>query len=363
MIKKNLIGIGIVFIFFVGFYAAYTLGKNSSAQSGRQQGAFQPENQTLRENAQPSQTQEKRPISQETVPVAANIKPASAIQPALVAELAPASQQNPVNVQTFYGTVNPVAEANVQSEQGGKILTLKGKEGEYVKKGAVIVCFDDSDAQLELQQAISSKNSALQKVQEAESNFNTVQTNAQRYQKLFDDGFISKQQLDEIANQLESARSTLNSAKESVTQAETQIDLIKNSLKDFQIHAPISGYIDVRNYNVQEIYKASDVIYHLVNIDQVYIEIDVPETYIARIREKMEVSVMFDALDGRLFPATIETILPSGAADNRTFTVKALSQNSDHAIKPGMFARVNVTFEHSEPEFAVSTGTVAYKQP
>ena len=139
--------------------------------------------------------------------------------------------------------------------------------------------------------------------------------------------------------------STLNSAKESVTQAEAQINLIKNSLNDYQVRAPISGFIDVKNYNLQEVYKASDVIYHLVNIEQVYIDIDIPETYIAKIKEKMEVSVIFDALDGRVFPATIETILPSGTTDNRTFTVKALVQNSDHAIKPGMFARVNVTFE------------------
>ncbi|GAK61349.1 efflux transporter, MFP component, RND family [Candidatus Vecturithrix granuli] len=391
MIKKNLIGIVIVLLFFAGFYGAYSLGKNSASSSVDQRAAgqqlqqgVQTKNQPkLKENRQPSQPstgqqsdvqpQQKQPETPtEILPAGAETNhstfvqsdnAASNIQLAIIEEVAPAVQQGSGETQTFYGTVVPFAEANVQSEQGGKITLLKGKEGDAVKKGDVIVRFDDSNTQLELQQAISSKNSALQKVQEAESNFTTVQANMQRYQKLFEDGFIAKQQLDEISNELESARSTLNSARESVTQAEAEINLIKNTLSDFQVRAPISGFINTKNYNLQEVYKASDVIYHLVNIDQVYIEINIPETYIARIREKMGVSVAFGALEGRFFSAIIETILPSGTSDNRTFTVKALVNNSDHAIKPGMFARVNVVFDRTQPEFAVSNGTIAYKKP
>ena len=126
-------------------------------------------------------------------------------------------------------------------------------------------------------------------------------------------------------------------------------------------HAHGLSIIDAKNYNLQEVYKASDVIYHLVNIDQVYIEIDIPETYIGQIREQMAVTVKFDALDGQEFPAVIDTILPSGTAENRIFVVKALVDNPDHRIKPGMFARVAVQFDRRDPQLTVAKNAVIYE--
>lgn len=402
MLKKNLLGIALVIIFFIGFYTAYSLGKRSSSSSfmeqnaGRQRPAGS-QAQTSSNNTDGKSSQNpstrlpngKRPQNSELsgqpnrddASLSAyaqagkkqpgNVvssdertdKAGASIQPAVVQQVTALEEETTILAQTFYGTVAPFAEANVQSEQGGTIVLLNAKEGDAVEKGAIIVRFDNSDTQLELEQAVSSKKSYQQKVQEAESNFKTTQANADRYQKLFDDGFISTQQLDDIQNQLESARYSLNSAKENVTQAEAQIKLIKNTLNDFQIQAPISGFVNEKNYNLREVYKSSDVIYHLVNIDQVYIEIDIPEAYIGKIREQMPADVQFDALDGRMFPARIEAILPSGTADNRTFTVKALVKNADHAIKPGMFARVNIVLDSTLPKFSVSNGTVAYKHP
>ena len=392
MLKKGLIGITLGLIFLGGFYTSFLLGQksvnvpveqemnlpNSNTRPGTQrspepkdmnsagQGSIEqnsakpvkdaiplsqmPEGQTLVEQ------QKVEPMSSEVQVVSPSQTQGTSASVAVET----VAQAKTLVAHTFYGTVVPYAEANVQSEQGGKITMLKHKEGETVQKGNVIVRFDDSDTRLELEQAVSAKNSAIQKVQQAESDFKTIQTNAERYQKLFQDGFLSKQEVDTINNELESARSTLNSAKETVKQDEASINLKKNSLKDFYITAPINGIIDAKNYNLQEVYKSGDVIYHIVNIDQVYVEVEVPETYIGKIRENMEVTVLFDALDETSFPAVIETILPSGTTENRTFIVKALVNNPDHLIKPSMFARANVNLGNSTPKFTVAKDTLAY---
>lgn len=243
--------------------------------------------------------------------------------------------------QTFYGTVVPYAEANVQSKQGGTITLLKGKEGDLVTQGEVIVRFDERDTRLQLQQALASKNSAVQQVNQAASNFQTVQANLKRYQELFAGGFVSKQQVDDLQNQLVSATSSLNSARENVTQNELQIELIENTLRDFQVKAPISGIVNLKNYHLSELYQGG-VIYHLIDIKQVYVEVEVPETYLRQLREGMTVSVVFDAVGEQSFSGTLETILPSGTTDNRNFTAKVLVQNPELKIKPGMFARVEI---------------------
>ena len=256
-------------------------------------------------------------------------------------------QQANTSIQTFYGTVVPYAEANIQSSQGGTITMLKGKEGTYIAKGEVVVRFDERDVQLELQQAMASKNSALQEVNQAESDFQTIQSNVERYQKLYEDGFVSKQEVDDLQNQLASAISALNSAKESVTQNDVEIEILQNTLKDFQVRAPISGLIDEKNYNLGEVYQGGDAIYHVIDVAQIYVDVEVPETYLRRIHEGMSVNVFFDAIGAQAFVGALETILPSGTAENRSFTAKVLVENQDFAIKPGMFARIEIPTNES----------------
>ncbi len=349
MLKKNIIGIIMVVLIIAAFGAGYLVGKGSSGQAPDTQ-ATQPDQQS-KTKPTPSPAEQAAKTSPTETNVPADQQPKEVMSPESSdnTQKQPKPQPEPVQAtpspsvgQTFYGTVVPYNEANIQSKQGGTITMLKAKEGEAIKKGEVLVRFDDSNVRLELERAESSKNSALQQVQQAESNFNTVQTNVERTQRLYDDGLVSKQELDSITNQLESARASLNSVKESVSQAETQISITKNTLKDFQVTASISGIIDAKNYNLGEVYQGGGVIYHVINIDQVYVEVEVPETYLSKIKEKMKVTVTFDALGEQKFSGLVEMILPSGTADNRNFTAKVLVPNSDHAIKSGMFARIEL---------------------
>ncbi len=257
--------------------------------------------------------------------------------------------------QTFYGTVTPYAEANVQGEYGGKLILLKGKEGDSVTKGEVIVQFDVSDTQLQIQQAMAGKNTAIQSVNQTQSNFETIQANAKRYEELFKGGFIARQQLDEVRNQVQVAQASLGSAREQVKNSEVQIQLLQNTLKDLKIAAPISGIIDEKHFNLNEIPGASDVIYHIIDIAQVYVEVEVPETYISKVREQMAVQVTFDSLNPEeQFSGTVERIIPTGNAQSRNFIAKVLVDNPEQRIKPGMFARINLCLEQIEDVFVMN---------
>jgi RND family efflux transporter MFP subunit len=271
-------------------------------------------------------------------------QPTSDAQPS--AQPRPAASLTPeksANTPEFYGTAAPSAEVNVQSKQGGTIIMLKGKEGDTVRQGETLVRFDDSEQQLNLEKARSAKSATLQQVKQAEANLKAAQTTLERNQQLFSEGLISQQQMDDLQNKVEVAQSSLDNARENAKQADTQIALLENGLENFVVRAPISGIINAKNYNLQEIYRANDVIYHIMNIDEVYVNVDVPETYIKQIREGMQASATFNALGDQEFLGVVETILPSGSTANRTFTAKVLVKNPEQAIKPGMFASVELT--------------------
>ena len=255
------------------------------------------------------------------------------------------AQQDIAITQTFYGTVQPYAEANVQGKYSGKIVMLKGKEGDSVQAGEAIVQFEKTDDSLELNRAEASKNAALEAVKQAESNFETAQKTVARNQELFKEGFLAKQSLDELQNQLQVAQATLSSAREQAKTYDANIQLLRNKMKDLTIAAPITGIIDKKYFNLNEIPGANDTIYHIVDIRQVYVEIDVPESQISQVRENMPIDVVIDSLDGQHFSGVVERIIPTGNAANRNFTAKVLVQNPDLAIKPGMFARTSATVE------------------
>lgn len=324
--KKILTILVIIVVFAAGLYLAYSFGKRSGEQPEVQEVA----------------TQAASAVAPETTPT-----PSEPEEPqAIPVKVAPVEQRDIKVEQTFYGTAVPYAETNVQGKYGGKIVYLKGKEGDDAKKGELVVRFDDSDTQLQLNQAEANKNSALERVKQAESDFETVKADVERQESLFKDGIVPQKTVDDAKNRLQSAEATLNSAGEGVKQADSQIDLLNNTLKDLRIAAPISGVINEKRYNVNEIYRAGDVIYHLIDIDQVYIEIEVPETYIGQVKEKMEVLVFFDSLAEREFPGTIERIAPKGDPQSRSFLAKAVLKNPERIIKPGMFSRVNVTVKN-----------------
>lgn len=315
MKKRELFIIAVVLLLGIGAFTGYSLFASDGQESAKQ-----PEQKA--QSIEEIQAAEGKPVKVSSV-----------------------TQQDITITQTFYGTAKPYAEANVQCKYSGKIVSLKGKEGDSVQAGETIVQFEKTDDSLAISQAEASKNAMLEAVKQAESNFETAQKTVARNQELFKQGFLAKQSLDELQNQLQVAQATLSSAREQVKTSDASIQMLRNKMKDLTIAAPISGIIDKKIFNENEIPGANDTIYHIVDIHQVYIDIDVPETYISQIRENMPIDVLFDSLSGQKFQGLVERIIPTGNAANRNFTAKVLVQNPDLAIKPGMFARTNAALE------------------
>jgi RND family efflux transporter MFP subunit len=370
MLKKNLIGIVVVILIAFALVFGYQMGKSNSSQptsiagpggsgnpptsgpTGDAPSAEAP--QGMKSPGMPSGP----PTGDAPQGMPAGVKPGD--MPSATAQGAPA-QTKPTQAQsdktqtipatapasstvlaTFYGTVEPFAEGKVQSEQGGTIIYMKAKEGDRVKKGDILIRFDNSDKLLDLENAKSALKSNQQKLEQSKLNYSTVQKDYERTKSLYDDGLVSRQEQDSMTNQLQTALTSLQNAEESVAQAQTQIRITENSLKDFLITASISGVVESKEYNLKEVYRSGETIHNIINIEQVYAEIKVPETDLLKIEEGMAVAVYFNALGKREFSGTVETILPSGADDNRNFTAKVLVANPDRSIRPGMFARVDV---------------------
>ena len=218
----------------------------------------------------------------------------------------------------------------LRPEVSARVTHIHFSDGARVRKGQVLVQFDD-----QLPQA---------QVQQAQAELSIAQANHQRNQELVAQGFISQRSVDESAANLEVARAKLSLAQATASR--------------LKIVAPFDGIAGIRGVNVGDYLKDGADIVNIEDLDAVYVDFRLPERLQSRVRTGQTAQVAFDALPGVRYSAVVQAINPQIEADGRAVVVRGCIDNRRLQLRPGMFARVTTVFsERSDarviPEEAV----------
>ena len=223
------------------------------------------------------------------------------------------------------GSLKSRQGVTVRPEVSGRITQLNFKDGERVKKGQLLVQFDD-----QLQQA---------QIKQSQAELSIAQANHKRNQELVAQNFISKRSVDESAANLEVAQ-----AKLSLSQA---------TASRLKIVAPFDGMTGIRTVNVGDYLKDGGDIVNIEDIAAVYVDFRLPERFQSKVKKGQKAQVDMDALPGRKFSAVIQAIDPMIDANGRSVGVRACIDNRQNQLRPGMFARVNTVFSEREKAVVV----------
>jgi len=204
----------------------------------------------------------------------------------------------------------------LRPEVSGRITQLNFRDGERVRRGQLLVQFDDQLPQAQVKQSQAELSIAL--------------ANHKRNQELLAQNFVSQRSLDESAANLEVAQ-----AKLALSQA---------SLARLRIVAPFDGIAGIRNVNVGDYLKDGTDIVNLEDIDTVYVDYRLPERFQTKVRKGQQATVELDALPGRRFLALVQAVDPLIDANGRSIGVRASIDNRQLQLRPGMFARVTTVF-------------------
>lgn len=204
----------------------------------------------------------------------------------------------------------------LRPEVSGRITQLNFRDGERVRKGQLLVQFDD---QLPLAQ-----------VKQSQAELSIARANHKRNQELLAQNFISQRSLDESAANLEVAL-----AKLALAQA---------TAERLKIVAPFDGIAGIRNVNVGDYLKDGTDIVNLEDIDTVFVDYRLPERFQTLVKRGQRAQVELDALPGRKFEAKVEAVDPLIDANGRSVGVRASIPNRQLMLRPGMFARVSTVF-------------------
>ena len=229
----------------------------------------------------------------------------------------------------------------LRPEVSGRITQLNFRDGDRVKKGQLLVQFDD---QLPAAQ-----------VQQAQAELNIAKANNTRNAELVAQNFISRRTLDEsaAAQQVAEAklpaqdslsRRTLDESAAAQQVAEAKLALARATQSRLKIIAPFDGLAGIRSVNVGDYLKDGADIVNLEDMDAIFVDYRLPERFQTKIRRGQSSAVELDALPGRKFAATVLAIDPLIDANGRSVGVRACIDNRRLQLRPGMFARVNAVF-------------------
>jgi membrane fusion protein (multidrug efflux system) len=204
----------------------------------------------------------------------------------------------------------------LRPEVSGRITQLNFTDGQRVRKGQVLVQFDD---QLPLAQ-----------VQQSQAELSIARANQKRNQELVAQNFISQRSLDESAANLQVA--------------EAKLSLAKATAARLKIIAPFDGIAGIRLVNVGDYLKDGADIVNIEDIEAIYVDFRLPERFQNKVRRGQTAMLDIDALPGRKYNAQIQAIDPLIDANGRSIGIRGCIDNRQLQLRPGMFARVNTVF-------------------
>ena len=210
---------------------------------------------------------------------------------------------------TYTSTVQPYVKNNIAPQMAGRITKINVEIGDFVKKGQVLAEIDKAQ------------------LQQAQLQLHNQEVELERLRALYDAGGLSKSDLDAI--------------ELSYNVTKTQVD---NLLENTVLCSPIDGVVTARNYDVGDMYTMSMPIYTVEQIRPVKLLVGISESDYTKVKKGDAVEITVDALPGQTFTGKVGKIYPTVDAATRTFLVEIVVPNNGNLLRPGMFARVTVTF-------------------
>ncbi|MDR3129749.1 MAG: efflux RND transporter periplasmic adaptor subunit [Tannerellaceae bacterium] len=122
----------------------------------------------------------------------------------------------------------------------------------------------------------------------------------------------------------------------------------KNLLDNNRLLSPIAGIVTVRNYDQGDMYNGALPVYVVEEISPVKMNVNVSERFFARVKKGMSAAIRCDVYPEEVFEGKVGLIYPTIDEGTRTFAVEIKIENKDRRVRPGMFARVTLSFGTQE---------------
>jgi RND family efflux transporter MFP subunit len=320
------------------------------------------------------------------------------------------------------GTVEAEQDISIRSTSNGLVIKRFIDENVKVLSGKPIIEIDPQLSKLQLNQSkINAANARLQsetelnsakkvledakyrqqvnlknfrnQIDKSTSNIEFLEREFERNNKLYDDGAIPKQTIDNQKQQIEQAKIDLktlvdnynkaknekaeivnaenrvNTAQTSLSNAINQgnaaISLAEDSIQKTIINAPFNGTLTKWSINKGDYLTLGAVIARFQNLEKLRLRLPLNELDVPKVNFKNSIDIIFDAYPDKTYKGKVTWISQSSTIDNnnvQVFPVKVAFDNKDNLIKPGMSGDAQVTISEKKNVLSIPLNVIQKKE-
>ncbi|MFK2906036.1 efflux RND transporter periplasmic adaptor subunit [Dyella ginsengisoli] len=230
------------------------------------------------------------------------------------------------------GSLRAANGADLAAEVAGLVTDVNLKSGQEVKKGQLLVQLRDGDEVAQLQQ---------------------LQANAE----------LSKITLERARKQL--AAQAISQADFDTAQADTKARMAAVAQQQVviakkQLRAPFDGRAGIITISPGDYLAAGTSVVTVQQLDPLYVDFNVPQGELGRLKVGQPVTLTLDAYAGRSFSGKLSAINPKVDASTRNVQVEATVPNHDQTLTPGMFAKVSVDVGKQRSQLTLPQAAIVY---
>lgn len=268
------------------------------------------------------------------------------------------------HVVTATGKVQPETEVSISPEVAGELISLPFKEGEFVRKGQVIMRIkpDFYAAQVDQQQAALAAAKAASLL--CQANLDKAQQDLRRADELYKKKLLSDADYATARTAAEVARANFDASQAQIRQTQGALNQASDQLEKTTVYAPMDGTITVLNSEVGERVVgtgqfAGTEVMRIADLSRMEVRVKVNENDIVNVKVGDHAVISIDAFPGRKFNGTVSEIGSSalttgGTGDNQSalaasasdevtnFLVRIHIDDHEPRLRPGMSAIVDI---------------------
>jgi RND family efflux transporter MFP subunit len=263
--------------------------------------------------------------------------------------------------QPLVASVMPVTRTLVAAEQEGIVEERMFDEGQRVEKGALLARVNTDLLEKERDAAAAARDTAKAQLQAAKSEFENAEREAKRLTELFEQRVAPEKEYRDALTRRDMFSAMVARGTGQVAEKSADAERLDTMLAKAKTHSPLEGVISKRYVEVGQWIEKGAAVADLLQLDPLFVEVNVPEEVIARVAKGDPAQIRIDALGQQSFEGKVDQILPQADPGSRTFRVKILLPNPEFKIWPGFFARATLTSKSEAPQFVVPRDALVTK--
>jgi membrane fusion protein, multidrug efflux system len=212
------------------------------------------------------------------------------------------------------GTLRANESVDITAKVADRVAAIHFNEGQQVRKGEVLIELDNTEARADLAAAEAAASDS--------------RSQYKRSQELYQTKALSEAQLDQL-------HATLLAN-------EARVEAARSRLHDRVITAPFNGRVGLRNVSLGGLVNPGAVITTLDDLSIVKLDFSVPEIFLSTLQPGLTVEARSTAYPDQPFSGRVASVATRVDPTTRAVTIRALIDNRDARLRPGMFMTVKL---------------------